>query len=320
MTKRFWLTLLLGLVALGGISWCYLALGLPDDVDMAQVIVTELRMPRLLCALGVGGLLSMAGVVMQALFRNPLVEPYTMGLSGGAVVGVALTFATGLVALLGALAMPIGAMVGGMVSVAMVLSIRRLVHSDGGAMLMCGIMVSFVSSAVTTILLSLSGREEMAQILAWTIGSFVGTGWGLSVAVAVAAGVVCLASPLVGNVLNVLSLGDDEARSLGVPVRWLEGTLFVGSALLAGLAVSASGLVAFVGMAVPHFIRSAVGADNRSVLPLSGLVGAAFVAGCDLVAKSIVAPLELPVGAITSAVGGVAFIYVLIGWRRNRLN
>ena len=176
MTKRFWLTLLLGLVALGGISWCFLALGLPDDVDMAQVIVTELRMPRLLCALGVGGLLSMAGVVMQALFRNPLVEPYTMGLSGGAVVGVALTFATGLVALLGALAMPIGAMVGGMASVAMVLGIRRLVHSDGGAMLMCGIMVSFVSSAVTTILLSLSGREEMAQILDHRL--FCGDGLG----------------------------------------------------------------------------------------------------------------------------------------------
>lgn len=304
-------------VCIAVVAYLYLSVGLEEmDRETAAVIVHELRLPRLLCALGVGALLSVAGALMQGVFRNPLVEPYTMGISGGAVLGVAVAFTSGLVASLGGAAVTVGAALGGLASLVVVLAMRRVAGGDVGAMLMCGIMVSFVSSAATSILLSLGSREDVSQVFAWTVGSFAGVGWADGLAVFIVGCVATLLSVFAGNVLNVLSLGDDEARALGIRPERVAAVLFVVATLLAALSVSVVGVVAFVGLAVPHFVRGLFGVDNRVVLPASGLVGALVMLVCDFVSKVVVSPRELPAGAVCAVFGGCMFIYLALRWKR----
>lgn len=270
----------------------------------------------MLCAMGVGALLSVAGAIMQGVFRNPLVEPYTMGVSGGAVVGVALAFISGSVAAYGSVAVTVGAALGGLLTLAVVLLMRRAVGYDTGVLLICGIMISFVSSAVTTVLLALASREDVSQVISWSIGSFDGVGESMSLFVLATGLLATLFSVFLGNVVNVLSLGDAEARSLGVAPGRAAGWLFVFASLLAAVSVSAAGVVAFVGMAVPHLTRTLCGSDNRVVLPASGLLGSLVMMACDLVAKTVISPRELPAGAVCAVAGGVMFIYMTVRWKK----
>lgn len=304
-------------VAIAIVARLYLSVGLDGvDSETAALIVGELRAPRMLCAMGVGALLSVAGAMMQGVFRNPLVEPYTMGISGGAVLGVAAVFAFGLVGSLGYAAVSAGAAVGGLATLVVVLLMRRAAGGDVGAMLMCGIMVSFVSSAATSVILSLASREEASQVFAWTLGSFAGAGRVGSMVVFAAACVVVPLSALAGNVLNVLALGDDEAHALGVSPGRVAVVLFVTATLLTALSVSVAGVVAFVGMAVPHFARRVYGADHRVALPSSGLLGGFVMLVCDLISKEVVSPRELPAGVVCAVLGGVMFIYLTLQWKR----
>ncbi len=305
------------LVALAALCHTYLYIGLPEvDDDTRDVIVHGLRLPRMLCALGVGSLLSVAGAIMQGVFRNPLVEPYTMGVSGGAVVGVALAFISGSVAAYGSVSITLAAALGGLLTLAVVLLMRRAVGYDTGVMLICGIMISFVSSAVTTVLLALASREDVSQVISWSVGSFDGVGEAMSFFVAAVGLLATLLSVFLGNVVNVLSLGDAEARSLGVAPGRAAGWLFVIATLLAAVSVSAAGVVAFVGMAVPHLARTLCGSDNRVVLPASGLLGSLVMMACDLVAKTVISPRELPAGAVCAVAGGVMFIYMTVRWKK----
>ena len=295
----------------------YLRWGLAEvDADTAALIVNELRLPRMVCALGVGALLSVAGAVMQGLFRNPLVEPYTMGISGGAVVGVAAAFVSGLVAACGGMAVTLGALFGGLATMFIIMVLRRAVGYDVGVMLICGIMVSFVASAATTVMLSLATREDISQILAWTIGTFESADANMSwLALCFGVGAVVL-SPLLGNVLNVMSLGESEAVSLGVNATAVSGLLFAFATFLTAIAVSSAGVVAFVGMVVPHLMRTVVGQDHRVMLPFAGVAGAVLMLLCDFLAKSLVSPRELPAGAICAVLGGLMFVYMTIKWKR----
>lgn len=293
--------------------WGYVSQGLSDaDPDTASLIVSELRIPRMICAMGVGALLSIAGAIMQGLFRNPLVEPYTMGISGGAVVGVAVVFTCGAVAAFGGMAVTFGAAIGGLLSMVIVLLVRRAVGYDTSVMLICGIMVSFIASAATTLMLSLATRDDMSQILSWTIGSFSSADTTMAWLAILAGALVTIASPLAGNILNVMSLGDSEAHSLGVDAHRAAGWLFSIATILSAIAVSAAGIVAFVGMAVPHLVRTLIGHDNRLVLPASGLMGAWLLLTCDFVAKIVIYPRELPAGAICAILGGLMFVYMAL--------
>lgn len=304
-------------VALAVVCYFYLESGLADSDDATAVlIVRELRLPRMACALGVGALLSVAGAVMQGLFRNPLVEPYTMGISGGAVVGVAVTFASGLVASFGSPALTLGALAGGLATMFAVMLFRRAVGYDVGLMLICGIMVSFVASAATTLMLSLATREDVSQILAWTIGSFESADQTMSWLALISGAVAVLLSPLLGNLLNVMSLGQNEAASLGVNTAKASTLLFALATILTSVAVSSAGVVAFVGMVVPHLVRTLVGQDNRVLLPFAGVAGATLMLLCDLLAKNIVNPRELPAGAVCAVLGGLMFVYMTLKWKR----
>lgn len=304
-------------ILLTGLCAAYLKCGLADtSPEVESVIISELRLPRMLCAMGVGALLSISGALMQGLFRNPLVEPYTMGISGGAIAGVAIAFTFGLVGIWGGWAVVASAAVGGLATMVAILALRRTVGYDISAMLMCGVMVSFVSSAATTVLLSLATREDASQVLAWSVGTFDGAGHGMALAAACAGAAATLLSPLCGNVLNILQLGEREAHSLGVDTHAATGIIFIAATLLAALSVSAAGVIPFVGMAVPHAVRSALGSDNRVTLPACGLAGATLTLACDLVAKTIISPRELPTGAICAVFGGAAFVYLTIKWKK----
>lgn len=278
------------------------------DDNLRLVIAKEIRLPRMLCAVGVGALLSLAGVVMQNVFRNDLVEPYTMGISGGAMTGVALAFTLGIVDMMGEAAVSLSACAGALLTMLIILKIRHKVGGDNNSTLLCGIMISFVSSAITTILLSLSTREQLSQIISWNIGSFVRADMRVAVAIAVIGIVATPASAFFGNVLNVLGLGDDVARGLGLSVERIQRRLFIGATVAAALSVAAAGVVAFIGMTVPHVVRIVCGDDNRKRLPAAGLCGATLALACDLVAKKILWPVELPAGAVTAILGGMVFI------------
>ncbi len=302
---------------LAGLCFLYLRIGLDmADEATATTIVTRLRVPRMLCAMGVGALLSVSGAMMQGLFRNPLVEPYTMGVSGGAIVGVALAFVCGAVNAWGSWTVVAGAAMGAMAAMCAALLMRRAAGHDTGVMLLCGLTVSFVSSAVTTVVLAIATREDMSQILSWTIGSFENVDDSVAMLTAAVGLAAALSSPLCGNLLNVLSLGDSEAETLGVDIGKTTTAIFVAATLLTALSVSAAGVVAFVGMAVPHMTRALVGHDHRVSLPLSGLMGATLMLGCDLLAKTLISPRELPAGAICAVLGGLMFTYITMRWRR----
>ncbi len=309
-------TLLLATLILASLCIAYIHEGLADaDAATRELIVHELRLPRMLCAMGVGALLSISGAIMQGLFRNPLVEPYTMGISGGAVVGVAIVFTCGIVATLGSAAVTLGAALGGLLSMVVVLLVRRAVGSDTTVMLICGIMVSFIASAATTLMLSLATHEDMSQILSWTIGSFATANTSMSLLAIITALLATLFSPLLGNILNVMALGDDDALALGLNVRRAAGWLFSFATFIAAIAVASAGIVAFVGMAIPHLTRTLLGHDNRLVLPASGLLGATLMLACDFIAKVVIYPRELPAGAICAILGGLMFVYMTIKWK-----
>ncbi|MBQ3635490.1 MAG: iron ABC transporter permease [Bacteroidales bacterium] len=291
-------------------------LGSDSISDVQRVIAIEIRLPRLLAAVAAGAILAHSGVIMQSLFRNPMVEPYTMGISGGAVCGVALAFILGLVAAFGSWALVLAAAAGAVLSVLLVLILRRAVGFDINATLLCGIMISFIASAVTTVLLSLDTHENMTQVVAWTIGSFDNVNPHLARPLAVISLLLVVLSPFIGNMLNVLSLGDDEARSVGLDVNKVSITFFILSSVLSSFVVAVSGVIAFVGMVVPHIATYFYGSDRRITLSGAALLGALILSATDLLAKTIIAPRELPVGALTAVVGGICFIILAVRWRK----
>lgn len=315
---RYVLVAALNVLLLAALCYFYLTEGLSDANHVtASIIVKELRLPRMLCAMGVGASLSVAGALMQGVFRNPLVEPYTMGLSGGAVLGVAIAFVSGSVAVLGSVAVTAGAAIGGLLSLVAVLLMRRCVGYDVAVMLMCGIMVSFVTSAATSVIMSMASREDLSQVVSWTVGAFSSAGWRESLFIFCVACVATPLSSLAGNALNVMSLGDEDARSLGVSPRLVSVLAFSVATLLTAFSVSVSGVVAFVGMAVPHFTRCLYCSDNRLVLPASGLLGAFVMLACDFISKSVISPKELPAGAVCAVLGGIMFTYLTLVWKKS---
>ncbi|MFO7871145.1 MAG: iron ABC transporter permease [Kiritimatiellia bacterium] len=280
--------------------------------SLEKAIVFDIRLPRVLLGLAVGGALSLAGVILQGMFRNPLVEPYTLGISGGAALGVCLGIVFKASEYTGAWSLPACGFAGAAVTVMLVywLSTRRSVLSIRN-MLLTGVMISFISSSLVMLIMALSSQEQLHGIIFWIMGSLAEPEPGLASA-ALAASVVTLGiSYLFAMDLNALSLGEDEAQHLGVNVELTKKCLFVLASVATGFSVSAAGVIGFVGLVVPHFLRMFLGSDHRILLVTSFLCGGAFLVFCDTLAKTIADPVELPVGVITGIVGGSIFVYAL---------
>ncbi len=325
LTKWMWDLALLVLL-LAGVSFLSLSLG-PSGISPAEIlrllfkdgteasartILFDIRLPRVVLGFAVGGGLSVAGVVLQGMFRNPLVEPYTLGISGGAALGVALSTVLGLTGLFGIYSLPVCGFVGafGVILFLYFMSSHRGILSIQG-LLLTGVMISFIASSLVLLIMSVSRVEELHGILFWIIGSLGETDWFL-VKLALIVAVACLVvSYLFCFDLNAMSLGEEDAHHLGVDVEKTKHRLFVLASVLTGVCVSLTGAIGFVGLVVPHFVRMLVGTDHRILLVSSFLSGAIFLIFCDAIAKTVALPLELPVGVVTGILGGGLFVYVL---------
>ncbi|MBF0594957.1 MAG: iron ABC transporter permease [Candidatus Omnitrophica bacterium] len=274
-------------------------------------IVVDIRLPRILLGFAVGGALSLAGVILQGMFRNPLVEPYTLGISGGAALGVSLNIVLGL-ASVGRFTQPFAGLLGagGVIVFLYFSSIRRgMVKLQG--LLLNGVMISFISSSLVMLLMALSSTESLHGIIFWVMGS-LGEPDGTLIRLMLGTALLLLVvSCFFCLPLNAFALGEEEAVHLGIPVERTKKILFFLAAVLTGFCVSIAGMIGFVGLVVPHVMRRVVGHDHRILLGASFLAGAAFLIFCDTLARIIIAPSELPVGVITGIVGGSVFIYAL---------
>jgi iron complex transport system permease protein len=292
-----------GSVALGWQQWQEALAGTPG---LAHDVLWQLRLPRALAALAVGGLLAVAGALMQVLLRNPLADPYVLGISGGAAVG-ALT-----AILLGAAVFGIstGAFLGALGSTLLVFGMAR---GAGGwtqsRLLLTGIVVAAGWSAVVTLILALAPDQQLRGMLFWLIGDLSAAGPPWQALAVLLIGLAC-ALPLARE-LNVLARGEVAALTLGVDAHRLRPLVYLLASLLTAAAVTTAGSVGFVGLVVPHMVRLLVGNDLRILLLASALGGASLVLLADTLARSLLAPMQLPVGAITAVIGVPVFLYLL---------
>ncbi|WP_242510893.1 FecCD family ABC transporter permease [Halorhodospira halophila] len=271
-----------------------------------QTLVLELRLPRALAAFAVGGLLAVAGALMQVLLRNPLADPYVLGLSGGAAVGAlaAMLLGLGMALVSGA------AFVGALFSTLLVFG---LAHGTGSwtptRLLLTGVVVASGWGALVTFMLAVGPTEQLPGMLYWLMGdlAYARGPWLALVALAVA---VLVALPL-GRSLNVLARGPLQAAALGVAVRPLEWAVYVAASVLTAVAVTTAGSIGFVGLVVPHMLRLVLGNDQRLILPAAALAGGALLALADVFARTLIAPEQLPVGVITAMLGVPLFLYLL---------
>ena len=282
--------------------------------DPSEIIILQVRLPRLLLAFLVGGSLSLVGVVLQALLRNPLADPFVIGISSGAALGAALALLLGLGVAVGTIsALPVCAFLGALGSLMLV---YRLSATHMGfsvhTLLLAGVVVNAIFSALILFLTSVADPNKTFGMYAWLMGTLTGPDF---VTVMILGGYLTLGLGVLirqAQFLNLLTLGEETARSLGVEVERVKKVVFLMSALVTGGVVAFSGLIGFVGLIVPHAIRLWVSADHRLLMPLSGLAGGAFLMVADTVARTLLSPVELPVGVVTALVGGPVFLYLLM--------
>jgi iron complex transport system permease protein len=283
---------------------------------VADRIVWRLRLPRALLALCVGGGLSVVGVAMQALVRNPLAEPYVLGISGGASAGASLFYLGFLPPLVSrALSLPLAAFLGGLATITVVYLVAQT-GSYGrlsvARLLLAGVAMSALMGAVTSfVTLASPDPGKLRAVLFWLLGSLAGARWALLPLPALAALGGLAACWAFSRPLDALLLGEEPAQSLGVSVETLKRGLIAGAALVTGLLVAQAGAIGFVGLIVPHAVRLLVGAAHRRLVPLSFLAGAVFLLWADVLARTALPGQELPVGILTAVCGVPFFLWLL---------
>ena len=286
----------------------------------SEIIMVQIRFPRVLMGFLVGASLAAVGVTLQALLRNPLADPYVLGVSSGSALGVSVAILFGIGSTFMLLpVLPLFGFAGGLLALVL---IYRLAQSKGRlpvhSLLLAGVILNAILTAFIMFITSIMEPNRSAGLMAWLMGSLTAPGYP-------ALGVFLMYVVLVLGVLmhkaqslNVLTLGEETARSLGVETERVKKQLFVLTALLTGAIVSVSGMIGFVGMVVPHAVRLLIGSDHRLLLPASALVGGMFLSLADTIARTMMSPAEIPVGIVTALAGGPFFLYLLL-WRKDRM-
>jgi len=301
-----------------------LSLDLPWVVEPHhEAIIMAIRLPRILLGILIGSGLSLAGAAMQGLFRNPLADPGLIGVSSGAAVAAVAVIVLGTTVLdfattaLGPLALSLAAFSGGATTTFLVYHLS-MVHGRVAVatMLLAGIAINAVAGAATGIFTFVADDAQLRTLTFWNLGSLGGATWTAVVSVSPLIGLSSLATLRFARPLNALLLGEDEAGHLGYNIDSLKRRLVLLTALSVGAAVAVAGIIGFVGLVVPHLLRLILGPDHRLLLPGSALLGAALLLGADLIARTIVAPAELPIGIVTAIVGGPFFMFLLQRGRR----
>lgn len=295
----------------------------PGGAFSAQeaAILVHLRLPRVVLGVLVGAALAVCGALLQGLFRNPLADPGLIGVSSGSalaaagwiVLGAETAVGTALGPLAGGVGLALAAFAGGLVTTIVVYRLGR----HGGrtlvaTMLLAGVAVAALCGALTGLLLFLADDAQLRSITFWSLGSLGGATWATVAAAAPLLVAPVVAAPLLARGLNAMLLGEAAAFHVGVRVEAVKRGAIVLSALGVGAAVSAAGLIGFVGLVVPHLVRLALGPDHRTLLPASALLGALLLVLADLVARTLAAPAELPIGIVTALAGGPFFLWLLL--------
>lgn len=300
-----------------------------QEISIRHDIVMHLRAPRVLCAVLVGIGLGIAGVAFQAMFRNPLADPYIIGSSSGAALGAAvavvisgsLTWAswvpqpfpwiTG--SFLGLTPMGLAALIGSVTVVAVVFAIGHAIgQASSLTLLLSGIAISSLANAIVSLMLYLHNRDAVATIVTWMMGSFADSNWNNAIvmALAVVASTICVWGG--ARKLDAYALGDRTALSLGLSVQSLQIQMLLAASLVTAFSVASAGIIGFVGLIAPQLARMIVGAEHSKLIPLSGIMGGLLLLIADSIARVVVAPVELPVGIVTAIIGAPFFLFMLL--------
>lgn len=281
--------------------------------ETTRAIVIELRLPRILLATLVGGGLAISGAAFQALLRNPLAEPYILGVSGGAAVGAVAATVFGFAAIL-PWAVPLAAFMGAVLAIVLVfwIAIRVGRGMDTRVLLLGGVVIGAFFNAVIFLLLTFADVESFRSAVFWMMGSLASASWPTTFVAAIYVVPLVIAIVALARAFNLLALGDETAHHLGVRVERARIAAYAMASLIVAAAVAACGVIGFVGLIVPHAIRMMWGSDHRLLLPGSFLAGGAFLLLMDTAARTLAAPAELPVGVITAIVGVPLFVVILM--------
>jgi iron complex transport system permease protein len=287
------------------------ALSPRGEDDIARRIALGLRLPRVVAAVFVGASLSVSGAVFQALLRNPLAEPYLLGVSSGAALAVVCAIALGIGAM-GGLVLPLVALAGGLAAISIVFSVARVSDRlDTRVLILAGVVVSAFFGACITLVLVLSPAETLRSAFFWTLGSLSGISWSMNAVLVAYAVPATVAAWGLGRHLDALALGDETAAAVGTEVERIKRSAFFLASLLAAATVSVAGVIGFVGLVVPHAVRLLWGSAHRRLIPLSFLAGSAGLVITDAGARALGGAVEIPIGVVTAFLG-VPFFLVLL--------
>ena len=282
-------------------------------LEAHENIVWLIRFPRVLLAIFVGGGLAVTGVAMQALVRNPLADPYLLGVSSGASIGAVLAIGLGFFTFAGVYGISVGAFIGAILAFLIVFAIaQQNGRVTPNRLILAGLAVSYVFSGIASFIILTSDNRYLAgQILAWTLGSLARANWfDLTLPILILVLGICYLM-LQSRSLNALIVGEETAVTLGVDVVQFRRNLFITASLITGTLVAVSGAIGFIGLMIPHIVRILVGTNHRHVLPISLLIGSIFLIWVDVFARTAFAPTELPVGVITAMLGGPFFLWLM---------
>lgn len=286
--------------------------------DSICFIIFEVRLPRIILAVLTGSLLSMAGAVYQAIFQNPMADPYVIGISSGAAFGatIAIIFLPPMM-LLGNSIVSLAAFLSAILTSILVYFISKTKRGvDTFSLLLTGVVISTVLSSFISLMM-LAHKDEAMKIMTWTMGSFNAKSWNHVLTILIPTVIGIFFTIYHGKDLNVLVMGEEEAMTMGLDTKRLKRNMLLICALLTSIAVSVSGIIGFVGLIVPHFIRLIFGSEHKFLLKASFVFGAIFMLLSDTIARSLLGGFEIPVGIITSLIGGPLFLILLVRYRRS---
>lgn len=281
----------------------------PRSTESAATILWHIRMPRIMLGLVTGIGLAASGCVFQGMLRNPLADPYTLGISGGAAFGATLGMIVAGAA--GTIFLPFWAFGGTLIAVVLVYAAASRREFSNATLILSGVILGFIFSSMVLLIFALADARQVHAAILWLMGDLSTSQASVRTAAFVGIPPAVVALAVFSRELDILSLGDDKASHLGVEPGFVKKMLFVAASFITALCVCAAGVIGFVGLMIPHFMRSIVGSRHRMLLPASALAGGAFLVLCDAVARSIMAPMELPVGVITGLAGGLFFLSFL---------
>ncbi|WP_246163197.1 FecCD family ABC transporter permease [Sphingobacterium humi] len=298
-------------------------LPLTEDDTLLRNVLMEIRVPRILFCTLIGAVLGITGTAIQGIFRNPLAEPGLIGISAGASFFAALSivFETSLIALLGTAVslylLSFSAFIGAVIAVIVVFTISVVNgKSNIATMILAGIAINALAGAATGLMSYMASEQQLRNITFWSLGSMAGATWDSAKVLAVISISAVIPLLFFGKSLNLFSLGESQAEMMGVSTRRLKIWVVLFSTLAVGVSVAFSGIIAFVGLLVPHTLRLIGTVDNRFLLPASLIAGAIVLNLADLLARTIIQPLELPIGVVTALVGAPVFLAILIREKR----